>query len=64
MTGAEAILWRALRGSAFMGMKFRRQVPIGKYIVDFVCIEHRLIVEMDGAPHDDPRQKQYDDQRL
>jgi very-short-patch-repair endonuclease len=63
MTGAEAILWRALRGCAFMGLKFRRQVPIGKYVVDFLCVEHRLIVELDGAPHDDPRQKQYDARR-
>ena len=63
MTSAEAILWRSLRGSAFMGMKFRRQVPIGKYVVDFLCVEHRLILELDGAPHDDPRQKQYDARR-
>ena len=43
MTSAEAILWRSLRGSAFIGMKFRRQVPIGKYVVDFLCVEHKQI---------------------
>ena len=43
-----------------MGLKFRRQVPIGKYVVDFLCVEHKLIVELDGAPHDDERQKQHD----
>ena len=63
MTNAEAILWRSLRGSAFMGLKFRRQVPIGKYVVDFLCIEHNLIVELDGAPHDEQSQKQYDARR-
>ena len=63
MTNAEATLWRSIRGASFMGLKFRRQVPIGKYVVDFLCIEHKLIVELDGAPHDDQRQKQYDARR-
>jgi very-short-patch-repair endonuclease len=59
MTEAESILWRSLRGSA-LGMKFRRQVPIGKFIADFLCVEHRLIVELDGRPHDDEAQKAHD----
>ena len=63
MTSAEAILWRSLRGSALIGVKFRRQVPIGKYVVDFLCAEHKLIVELDGAPHDDQKQKQYETRR-
>jgi very-short-patch-repair endonuclease len=52
MTIAETILWRALRGSRFSGLKFRRQVPVGKYVADFLSVEHRLIVELDGRPHD------------
>ena len=63
MTNAEAILWRSLRGSKFRRLKFRRQVPIGKYVVDFLCIEHKLIVELDGAPHDHEKQKQHDARR-
>jgi very-short-patch-repair endonuclease len=63
MTVAETIMWRALRGSRFEGFKFRRQVPIGKYVADFLCIEHKLIVELDGAPHDDPEQKVHDARR-
>ena len=50
MTQAEAILWRSLRGGGLDGMKFRRQVPIGRYVVDFLCVEHRFAVELDGAP--------------
>jgi len=52
MTRAEAMLWRSLRGGALDGLKFRRQVPIGRYVVDFLCVKHRLAVELDGAPHD------------
>ena len=52
MTQAEAMLWRSLRGVALDGLKFRRQVPIGRYVVDFLCVKHRLAVELDGAPHD------------
>ena len=48
MTMAEAMLWRALRGSRFAGLKFRRQAPVGPYIADFLCIASRLIVELDG----------------
>ncbi|WBJ98447.1 endonuclease domain-containing protein [Methylocystis parvus] len=59
MTEAEAILWRSLRRSA-LGMKFRRQVPIGRFVADFLCVEHRLIVELDGRPHDDEEQKAHD----
>jgi len=51
MTNAEVALWRCLRGSRLDGLKFRRQVPIGVYLVDFLCVEHRLIVELDGRPH-------------
>ena len=63
MTNAESILWRALRGSRFEGHKFRRQVPIGKYIADFLCFEEKLIVELDGAPHDNVERQAHDAQR-
>jgi very-short-patch-repair endonuclease len=48
----EALLWRLLRDRRLEGLKFRRQVPIGRYVVDFVCFRHRLIVEADGPFHD------------
>jgi very-short-patch-repair endonuclease len=50
-TEAEQRLWYFLRAHRFMGLKFRRQVPIGNYIVDFVCHDHKLIVEADGGQH-------------
>nr|WP_210281296.1 DUF559 domain-containing protein [Methylobacterium fujisawaense] len=50
-TSAEAKLWRILRNRALNGWKFRRQHPIDRYIVDFACIEAKLIVEVDGATH-------------
>lgn len=50
-TPAEHKLWRLLRDRRFVGFKFRRQVPIGPYIADFVCYEAKLIVEADGAQH-------------
>ena len=50
-TDAENALWRKLRDRSLRGQKFRRQFPVGRYIVDFVCIEERLIVELDGGQH-------------
>ncbi|SOE08854.1 very-short-patch-repair endonuclease [Hoeflea halophila] len=51
MTDAELKLWNELRAHRLMGLGFRRQVPIGNYIVDFACPEHRLVVEVDGSQH-------------
>ena len=51
MSTAEAILWRTLRGRG-IGAKFRRQLPIGPFVADFACVEAKLVVELDGAPHD------------
>jgi very-short-patch-repair endonuclease len=52
---AEKMLWRALRNRALGGFKFRRQHPIGAYVVDFACVECKLIVEIDGETHLDRR---------
>lgn len=51
MTDAEWALWEALRDRRLGGFKFRRQVPLCGYILDFVCFEARLTVEVDGAQH-------------
>ena len=48
---AELILWRCLRNRQMDGLKFRRQFPVGKFIVDFCCIEKKLIIEVDGGSH-------------
>jgi len=50
-TEAERLLWRHLRLRQLGGWKFRRQQPLGPHIVDFVCLEKRLIVEVDGGHH-------------
>lgn len=52
MTDAERRVWRILRSHQTQGYKFRRQVPLGRYIADFVCHEARLILEIDGGQHD------------
>ena len=52
-TDAERALWRLLRDRRFSGYKFRRQTPLGPFIVDFLCFEARLIVEADGGQHAD-----------
>jgi adenine-specific DNA-methyltransferase len=51
MTDAERKLWSLLRNRKLSGYKFRRQVPIGPYVADFLCFEARLIVEADGGQH-------------
>jgi very-short-patch-repair endonuclease len=53
MTEAEQCLWHHLRGQRFHGFKFRRQHIINHYIVDFVCLKKKLIVEVDGGQHSD-----------
>ena len=50
-TPGEKVLWRKIRERRFHGLKFRRQVPIGPYIVDFLCVEKNLIIEIDGDSH-------------
>jgi very-short-patch-repair endonuclease len=60
-TPSEAILWQALRGKKLDGIKFRRQQPIGMFVVDFYNSPHRLVVEVDGPIHD--FQDEYDQAR-
>lgn len=60
-TDAERLLWRYLKNRQFEGFRFRRQVPIGVYIVDFVCPQARLVVELDGGQHTE--KTSYDDSR-
>ena len=50
-TDAEQCLWQKLRRSQIAGAKFRRQQPIGLFVVDFVCFEARVVVEVDGGQH-------------
>ncbi len=60
-TPAEKQLWSALRNRKLSGLKFRRQYPIGNYILDFYCPDYRLAVEIDGGIH--ALQKEYDEYR-
>ncbi len=59
-TDAEQLLWQELRGSQLEGLKFRRQYPIGRFIVDFYCSEKKLVIEVDGDKHFAPKQMDYD----
>ncbi len=61
MSEAERSLWHVLRGRQICGLKFRRQHPFGDYILDFVCLENKLIIEVDGGQH--RQQKRYDENR-
>ena len=51
MTDAENALWRVLRCKQVSGLKFRRQHPFGDFIIDFVCLENKLVIEVDGGQH-------------
>jgi very-short-patch-repair endonuclease len=62
-TEAEAVLWQLLRNRKLIGCKFRRQVPVGRYVADFYCHERKLIVELDGGVHSDPDQQAHDRNR-
>lgn len=59
-TEVEKLLWQKLRARQLGGAKFRRQTPIGPYIVDFVSFEHKLVVEIDGGQHNSPKGRQLD----
>ena len=62
-TSAELLLWDALRNRKFHNVKFRRQVFIDNYIVDFVSFEKRIIIELDGEYHNQRHRKLYDIKR-
>ncbi len=62
-TETEKILWESLRGKRLNGLKFRRQHPYEHYVLDFFCVEHQLVVELDGSVHDVLDQAAYDEER-
>src|SRR5688572_28738934 len=63
-TWAEDLLWTALRGRRLDGMKFRRQHPIGPFVLDFCCVERRLAIEVDGEVHATRREHDAERQAL
>ena len=63
MTPFEEKLWFYLRGHRLNGLKFKRQAPVGNYIVDFVCKSRNLIIELDGSGHLDMEQILHDEIR-
>jgi len=62
-TDAEKLLWSALRNRQLLGLKFRRQYPMGYYILDFYCHDYKLCVELDGGQHYTDEGKQRDNTR-
>ncbi len=58
MTPEESLLWSRIRKKQIHGHRFRRQHPIGPYIVDFICLEENLIIEIDGGQHNQPSQEE------
>ena len=58
---AERILWSCLRNRRLDGLKFRRQVPVGRFVADFYCADESLIVELDGDSHNE--RQEYDEKR-
>src|SRR5947207_10375074 len=63
MTLPEVILWQELRGGKLKGLQFRRQHPIGPYILDFFCPAARLAIEIDGSSHENEQQFRHDERR-
>lgn len=62
-TDAERALWAKLRNKQLEGVKFRRQQPVGGYIVDFVSFERKIIVEIDGGQHNEEEMSKRDEER-
>jgi very-short-patch-repair endonuclease len=62
-SNAEARLWQALRGRRLAHYKFRRQHPVDRYIVDFVALDSKLIIEVDGATHSTDSELEHDSRR-
>lgn len=57
---AEKLLWEALRRNQLNGWGFRRQAPLGEFVVDFLCHKRALVIEVDGPTHEDQEQKAFD----
>jgi adenine-specific DNA-methyltransferase len=57
MTDAERLLWRHLRNRELGGWKFKRQYPVGPFIVDFICLEKNVVIEVDGGQHAENEEK-------
>ena len=51
MTDVERVMWKELRAHRFGGLKFKRQQPLNNYVVDFICFEKKVVVELDGGQH-------------
>jgi very-short-patch-repair endonuclease len=62
-TGAEKILWMKLCRNQIFGLQFRRQHPINRFIADFYCHKIKLVIEVDGAIHEQAKNKEYDQER-
>lgn len=62
-TEAERILWSKLRNMQLGEVKFRRQQPIGNYVVDFVSFDKKLVIEIDGGQHNEAQTREKDEQR-
>jgi len=62
-TPAEVVLWARLKGRQLGGYKFRRQQPIGRFVADFLCVERKVVIELDGGQHNEDSQLTRDDER-
>lgn len=62
-TAEERRLWQHLRNQKMGGMKFRRQHPFGPYLLDFLCAEKKVNIELDGGQHGGPEQRKQDEDR-
>jgi len=63
LTPQERKIWEIVRAHRFYGLEFRRQYPVGRYIVDFICKEKKIIIEIDGGQHNQDINKELDIQR-
>ena len=63
MSLPEVVLWQHLRGGAVHGLRFRRQHPVGPFVIDFYCAERKLGIEVDGRAHDNAERVAQDEQR-
>jgi very-short-patch-repair endonuclease len=63
MTSSERVLWQVLRGSQYRGLKFRRQHPVGPFVLDFYCEQLKLAIEVDGGVHELAEVRSRDRQR-